>query len=236
VRHDPTDEWTIQGGPGIGIVPGYGVPTFRAFVGVIYRPTVHDADHDGIPDDEDQCPHAAEDRDGEQDMDGCPEEDLDTDQDGVPDKQDECPDAKETINGVDDEDGCPDSGDPRVVYEEGQFKILDAVHFESGSANISQDSHSLLDQVALMIKANPDVEKVRVEGHTDTRGDADMNRRLSQSRADSVRQYLIGKGVSPKRLKAVGYGEDKPLESGESDEANAKNRRVEFVVESAGGD
>ena len=86
----------MAGGPGIGVVPGYGVPLVRVFAGVIYRPTVHDADHDGIPDDEDQCPNEPEDRDGEQDDDGCPEEDLDTDEDGVPDKQDECPEAKET--------------------------------------------------------------------------------------------------------------------------------------------
>jgi OOP family OmpA-OmpF porin len=231
VRHDPTDEWTIQGGPGVGVIPGYGVPIFRVFVGVIYRPTVHDADHDGIPDDEDQCPDVAEDRDGEEDRDGCPEEDLDSDKDGVPDKQDECPDAKETINGHDDEDGCPDSGDPRVIYEDGQFKILDHVHFESGSATISEESYSLLDQVALTVKANPEVEHVRVEGHTDSKGEADMNRRLSQTRAESVRHYLIDKGVSPNRVRAVGYGEDKPLEEGESDEANAKNRRVEFVVD-----
>jgi OmpA-OmpF porin, OOP family len=234
--HDPTHEWTILGGPGIGLIPGYGVPIFRVFAGVIYRPTAHDRDGDGVPDDRDECPDVPEDFDGFEDHDGCPEEDRDTDQDGVPDKDDKCPDAKETINGFEDEDGCPDSGDPRVIYEDGQFKILDRVHFESGSATISEDSYSLLDQVALTVKANPDVERVRIEGHTDSRGDAGMNRRLSQARAESVRRYLIDKGVSPRRLKAVGHGEDKPLVQGEGDDANAKNRRVEFFVESGGGE
>jgi OOP family OmpA-OmpF porin len=229
LRHDPSEEWEIIGGPGFGVIPGYGVPTFRVFVGVRYRPTSHDRDGDGIPDDEDKCPDQAEDRDGDRDTDGCPEEDLDSDHDGVPDKDDQCPDAKETINGHDDEDGCPDSGDPRVIYEDGKFQILDSVHFEHGKADIKEESYSLLDQVALTIKANPDV-KIQVEGHTDDTGPHDVNVRLSRARAHAVRRYLVRKGVSPSRLTAEGYGPDRPLEKGTSDAIRAKNRRVEFVV------
>jgi outer membrane protein OmpA-like peptidoglycan-associated protein len=231
LRHDPSPEWSVMGGPGFGILPGYGVPTFRIFAGVRYTPTSHDQDDDGIPDDEDKCPTVAEDRDGEDDLDGCPEEDKDSDKDGVPDRDDECPDDKETINGHDDDDGCPDSGDPRVIFEDGKFHILDAVHFEHGSSEIKQESHSLLDQVALTMKANPEVKKVRVEGHTDDTGPANVNLRLSRSRAHAVRQYLVNKGVDPRRLSAEGYGEDKPLKKGTSDAARAKNRRVEFIVE-----
>lgn len=231
LRHAPTPEWELTAGPGVGLIPGYGVPTFRVFAGVRFRPTAHDRDNDGIPDDEDQCPDVPEDRDGDRDTDGCPEEDLDSDGDGVPDRYDLCPDAKETINGVDDHDGCPDSGDPRVIYEDGQFKILDAVTFEHGKAEIKEESHSLLDQVALMIKANADV-KVRVEGHTDDTGPKEVNRRLSRQRAQAVRQYLIDRGrVAPNRLSAEGYGPDRPLVKDTSDEARSKNRRVEFVVE-----
>jgi len=226
-------DWTLQAGAGVGVLAGYGVPTFRVFAGVRWAPTSHDADRDGISDSEDQCPNEAEDLDRIDDMDGCPEEDPDTDQDGVPDHQDDCPEAKETINGVDDDDGCPDTGDPRVIYEDGEFKILDAVQFEHGSAKVTQESHSLLDQVALMIKAHPQVEKVRIEGHTDDTGPEDVNQRLSEQRANSVRQYLINKGVSPKRLSAKGYGESKPLTDSTSDSARTKNRRVQFVVESS---
>ncbi len=231
LRHDPNEEWQIQGGPGIGVLPGYGVPTFRGYLGVRYTPTSHDQDADGIPDDEDKCPTQAEDRDGIQDDDGCPEEDPDADKDGVPDHEDDCPDDKETINGVDDDDGCPDTGDPSVIFEDGKFKILDTIQFEHGSAKLKDESHSTLDQVALTLKANPEIKKVRVEGHTDDTGPADVNRRLSQQRANAVRTYLIRKGVDPRRLRAKGYGEDKPLEKGTSDSARAKNRRVEFVVE-----
>jgi outer membrane protein OmpA-like peptidoglycan-associated protein len=118
------------------------------------------------------------------------------------------------------------------VYEDGEFKILDRVEFETGSAKLNEDSHSLLDQVALTVKANPQIEKVRVEGHTDSRGDERMNERLSQARAGSVRQYLINRGVDPRRLTAAGYGESRPLEEGDGEDAWAKNRRVEFIVES----
>jgi hypothetical protein len=112
----------LQAGGGVGVIAGYGVPTFRVFVGVRWSPTSHDADHDGISDSKDKCPNVAEDMDGIDDMDGCPEEDPDGDQDGVPDHEDDCPEAKETINGIDDDDGCPDTGDPRVIYEDGEFK------------------------------------------------------------------------------------------------------------------
>ncbi len=220
-----------MGGPGVGVLPGYGVPTFRVFAGVRYTPTAHDRDGDGISDEDDKCPDTAEDRDDIEDTDGCPEEDPDSDKDGVPDHEDECPDHKEVINGYEDDDGCPDTGDPRVIYEEGQIRILDAVHFEHGSATIKEESHSLLDQVALTLKANPEVKRVRVEGHTDDTGPADVNRRLSRQRAHAVRDYLVRKGVDPRRLSAEGYGPDRPLKKGTSAEARAKNRRVEFVVE-----
>jgi OmpA-OmpF porin, OOP family len=231
LRHNPSREWEIIGGPGIGIIPGYGVPTLRGFVGVRFTPTAHDRDGDGIPDDEDQCPDEPEDRDGIEDSDGCPEEDPDTDKDGIPDHLDKCPNEKETINGFEDEDGCPDSGDPRVIFEDGKFKILDAIHFEHGSAEIKEESHGLLDQVALTLKANPEVKKVRVEGHTDDTGPRDLNIRLSRSRAHAVRTYLVNKGVDARRLSAEGYGPDKPLSEDKTDDARKKNRRVEFVVE-----
>ena len=230
VRQALSDEWELIGGPSAGLVGGYGIPVFRFFAGIRFTPTSHDRDHDGISDDKDACPDLAEDRDNDQDWDGCPEEDPDSDHDGVPDSQDLCPNAKETINGIADDDGCPDGGDPRVIYDNGTFTVLDTIRFETGRADLKPESHGLLDQVALMIKANPDV-KVRVEGHTDDTGPRDLNMRLSQDRAESVRRYLIQKGVAPQRLRAVGYGPDKPKIKGTTDEARGKNRRVEFIVD-----
>jgi outer membrane protein OmpA-like peptidoglycan-associated protein len=230
VRHQFNPDWEIIGGPALGLLEGFGVPIARGFVGVRYTPTSHDSDGDGVSDPQDKCPAVAEDIDGDRDSDGCPEEDPDADQDGVPDKHDDCPGAKETIIGVDDDDGCPDTGDPRVIYEDGELQILDAVRFEHGSSTISEESDSLLNQVALMMKANPQIKKVRVEGHTDSSGPADVNRRLSEQRAEAVRNRLIRNGVAETRLEAKGCGEDRPKVKGDEPEASAKNRRVEFIV------
>lgn len=229
-KHNLSHEWQILGGPSFGLLRGFGVPTARGFVGVRFAPTKNDSDGDGVSNAQDKCPSVPEDIDGDQDSDGCPEEDKDTDQDGVPDKHDDCPGAKESINGIDDEDGCPDTGDPRVIYEEGELMILEAVEFEHGSSRVSSKSDSLLSQVALMIKANPHIRKVRVEGHTDSSGPSDVNQRLSENRAESVKKYLISKGVSPSRLESRGYGESRPKVKGDAPEASAKNRRVEFIV------
>jgi OmpA-OmpF porin, OOP family len=99
------------------------------------------------------------------------------------------------------------------------------------SAQIQPRSYSLLNQVALTIKANPDIDKLRIEGHTDDTGPRDQNMKLSKARADSVKRYLVGRGVNPKRLEAEGYGPDKPLVDEKTPAARAKNRRVEFVIE-----
>ena len=234
----PAKEWEVNGGPSVGIIPGYGIPTVRAFVGVKYTPTHNDRDGDGIPDDEDQCPDNPEDRDGFEDADGCPEttEERDTDGDGIFDNEDMCPNAKETINGIQDEDGCPDKGEPKVIRKEKQLVILENVEFATGSAVIQPQSYGILNQVALMMKANPDIKLVRVEGHTDSRGDDQMNMWLSQARSDSVRRHLIGQGIDAGRLEAKGYGETRPLVKEEDAQgkpdpaALQKNRRVEFII------
>lgn len=231
LRHDLDRDWQIIGGPAVGLLEGYGVPTLRGFVGVRYAPTRHDRDADGHADAEDACPDDAEDLDGYEDADGCPEEDPDLDRDGVSDSFDECPDAKETINGVSDEDGCPDVGDRRVIYDNGQLMIVDAIRFEHGSSEITAGSHSLLDQIALTLKANPEIEHIRVEGHTDDTGPRAINMQLSEARAHSVRRYLIQRGVSPARLRVRSYGPDRPAVEGTDAATRARNRRVEFVLE-----
>lgn len=230
-RHALSQEWQILGGPAMGLVAGYGVPTVRGFVGVRYAPTSHDQDGDGIGDSHDQCPDIPEDRDGYEDHDGCPEEDPDRDQDGVPDRDDVCPNEPETINGFEDDDGCPDEGKPSVIYEDGEFQVIEPVQFEHGSAQVTPKGRKVLNQVALLIKANPELERVRVEGHTDKTGPDTVNERLSQHRAREVRRYLIERGVSPRRLRAVGRGSSQPLSNEDTPAGRARNRRVEFVVE-----
>jgi outer membrane protein OmpA-like peptidoglycan-associated protein len=142
-----------------------------------------------------------------------------------------CPGAKETINGFKDDDGCPDTGDPRVVYEDGNFVVLDTIRFEHASADINPSSHSLLNQIALTLKANPEIERMRVEGHTDDTGSREVNMQLSEQRARAVRLYLTQRGVSPQRLRVRSFGPDRPRDAGTGNGARAKNRRVEFVLE-----
>jgi outer membrane protein OmpA-like peptidoglycan-associated protein len=184
-----------------------------------------DNDADGIADNADKCPAEAEDVDGFQDEDGCP--DGDNDADGIADATDQCPMEAETVNGQTDEDGCPERAVATVTST--GIEISDKIFFDLNRASIKDESNAILDVVAEVLKTNADLT-VRIEGHTDDSGGATWNRELSQKRAESVRDYLVAKGVDAARLEAVGHGEDKPLVEGKSDEARSKNRRVEFVI------
>jgi OmpA-OmpF porin, OOP family len=106
-----------------------GVPRVRAMLGVGWAPRVHDVDGDGIPDSKDQCEELAEDRDGFEDDDGCP--DFDNDGDGVPDSDDKCPRGLEDQDGFQDEDGCPDPDNDR----DGILDEKDACPNEAGVAD-----------------------------------------------------------------------------------------------------
>lgn len=187
-----------------------------------------DNDRDGIPDVKDQCPLDPEDLDGFEDEDGCPE--PDDDRDGIPDAQDKCPHEREVINGFEDEDGCPDEGETNVEVTSEKVTINTKVMFDFDSDRISAQSFSILNQVALTLQANLQLERIRIEGHTDEQGPDEYNLELSQRRAEAVMTYLVNRGVDSSRLEAVGYGEMRPILKGSSDEAFAKNRRVEFTI------
>ncbi len=118
---------------------------------------------------------------------------------------------------------------PKVYIEKKKIVITETIRFETGKANILPASFSLLDEVASILATNPEI-KVLVEGHTDSVGSDSYNLRLSQARADSVMQYLISGGISPDRLKALGYGEAKPIADNATKIGRAKNRRVEFTI------
>ena len=214
-----------------------------------------DTDGDGLNDDVDACPTEPEDRDGFEDENGCP--DPDNDADGVLDAEDACP----MVAGVPSERGCPlpdrdgdtvlDAVDncpdePGTVPNHGcreqqlvqivneQIEIVDNVYFRSNRDVIEARSFNLLDNVARVINAHPEIARVRVEGHTDARGNHDRNVRLSQARADAVVRYLVAHGVSASRIEARGYGPDRPrVPNARSREEHARNRRVEFHIEGA---
>ncbi len=153
---------------------------------------------------------------------------ADRDGDGIFDAFDKCPDEPEVVNGVDDEDGCPDQALARVVGR--QIRIEEKVHFEYSEAALQDASLPVLDSVAAILRAYPEIRQVRIEGHTDTQGSGAHNLRLSDGRAHAVRTYLITQGIAPDRLLAQGYGETRPLRWGTAGADHAANRRVEIFI------
>lgn len=141
---------------------------------------------------------------------------IDTDADGVVDVKDKCAGtpADVTVDG----DGCPD------------FKgKLQGVYFETSSAKLTANSETILDGVAAELKRYPDLA-VEIQAYTDSRGSDELNLKISEDRAQSVRAYLINKGVSGDQLSAKGYGEANPVASNDTVEGRAQNRRVELSV------
>lgn len=103
------------------------------------------------------------------------------------------------------------------------------IGFATGKAELTGEGRAVLDDVASVLGSCP-ATAVRVEGHTDSRGEAAANLTLSQARADAVVAYLAGKGVASGRMTARGFGEDRPLDPAQNAEAWAKNRRIAFAV------
>jgi len=116
----------------------------------------------------------------------------------------------------------------RVRLEKKRIVILEKVHFEFGKAVIQPDSYPLLNDVADTIITNPQVGRIEVAGHTDSKGSDEFNMTLSQQRADAVRDYLVGRGVDPSRLISKGYGETRPIDTNKTEAGRENNRRVEF--------
>jgi outer membrane protein OmpA-like peptidoglycan-associated protein len=189
---------------------------------------LQDADGDGLQDHLDRCPAEPEDADGFEDAEGCP--DPDNDRDGIPDGKDSCPLEAESINGVTDDDGCPDRGQAKVVVQDRKIVILEKVYFATNKDVILPRSFPLLKQVAAVLRANPEIELVRVEGHTDSQGRPEWNQDLSQRRAANVRSFLIQEGIDGSRLEAVGYGQTRPVDTNRTAKGRENNRRVEFNI------
>jgi OOP family OmpA-OmpF porin len=102
------------------------------------------------------------------------------------------------------------------------------INFDTGKADIKPESMRIVDQIAKLLKDNPDL-KVSVEGHTDNVGTPQSNRLLSESRAKSVMNTVVKSGVAASRLSAVGWGQEKPVADNRNEDGRAKNRRVEVV-------
>jgi len=175
-----------------------------------------DDDGDGVVNTADKCPNTPAGM--SVNSYGCPK---DADKDGVFDDKDECPDTPEgTEVGP---DGCPLPTEPESLTL--QF------NFPTDSARIQPEFEGQLAAAADFIEAHPGTH-VTIEGHTDSIGSAAYNQQLSQRRADSVRDYLIENfGIEGDRLKAIGYGEERPMAENNTPEGRIMNRRVVILIE-----
>ena len=173
-----------------------------------------DADGDGIADGEDSCPNEA----GPSENKGCPW--ADKDGDGVLDKDDQCPDVAGTVAN----NGCPE------VTAEVQKRLNDyarTILFNTGKSTLSPETTSVFVDIIGILNEYPN-SKFTVEGHTDSVGSSATNQSLSEKRANSVRDFLIERGVDASRLTAVGYGEDRPIADNKTKAGRKENRRTEI--------
>ncbi|MEO1487158.1 MAG: DUF5723 family protein [Bacteroidota bacterium] len=171
-----------------------------------------DTDRDGITDAEDRCPEKA----GKLELKGCP----DTDGDTLVDIDDACP----TVPGTIENNGCPE------VTEAVQKQLNDyarTILFDTGKASIQSESTATMVDILQILNEYPSAQ-FTVEGHTDSVGSKTTNQKLSEARANAVRDFLIDKGIVADRLTAIGYGEEKPIASNASKQGRKQNRRVEI--------
>jgi outer membrane protein OmpA-like peptidoglycan-associated protein len=211
-----------------------------------------DNDQDGILDADDQAPNESEDMDGFEDEDGIP--DPDNDGDGVLDTEDRClneagvavtrgcPDPDTDEDGVPDRvDNCPEEAGLRVnmgclkpqlvEIHYDHLGISKKVYFGTGKSRIQKRSYPLLDNIAEVLNAHPEILLVKVEGHADPRGSEEFNMKLSHRRAVAVVKYLVRKGVAAERLISTEHGEALPeAPDAVTDAEHEANRRVAFKI------
>ncbi len=243
LRYGVHDDWSITSGLAGGLGDGIGSPDWRVFVGIDGRWATGgwwsvDYRQPGFEATTDPCdPSIREAQQGRLRFDpaDCPQVVAQDDPDGRSDRLDD-PIGDDWSPPPPPE--RPGDGEPEVTEDEegdamlrqGAIVITERVTFEVGSAEIRSESLGILDDVAALVFRHDDIRMLRVEGHTDDVGDAQMNLRLSQERAASVVDYLIDQGVEPDRLDYLGYGEERPVGDNSTEDGRAENRRVEFNI------
>jgi len=175
-----------------------------------------DADGDGITDADDSCPNEA----GPSSNGGCPF--YDADGDGVEDKNDQCPDIAGTVAN----NGCPEVT-IEIINQLNEYSKT--ILFDTGKTTIRTESNSVIQDMADVMAAYPNA-MFEVEGHTDSVGSAKNNQKLSEARALSVHDALVGLGIDDTRISYIGYGEDRPVASNNTAAGRQENRRVEVSL------
>ncbi len=146
----------------------------------------------------------------------------DSDNDGINDEEDKCP----QLAGTRENNGCPE------IKQEVVKRVAFAakrIYFATGSAKLLSKSFKSLNDVVTLLNEDDDL-KLSIEGHTDNVGADDYNQTLSENRAQSVKDYLVGKGVTESRLLSAGFGETTPIADNKTAAGKAKNRRVVMTV------
>ena len=201
-----------------------------------------DDDEDGVPNEFDECPNTL--KNAIVDAKGCA---IDSDNDGVPNGIDKCPNTKEGME-VDDK-GCPVDDDedgvknqmdkcpntPKCIevnFEGCPMLSIFRFNFEVDSAKIDKKYYPQIEELAKILQNNKKIE-VKIEGFTDNTGSAKHNKELSLARAEAVKDVLVKKfKINPKRIEVVGYGEEYPIATNDTEEGRKLNRRVVVVDKS----
>lgn len=177
---------------------------------------IPDTDGDGLNDDMDKCPTSP----GLARYEGCPIPDRDKDR--VNDEEDRCPDQP----GIAENNGCPEIKKETVQQVEYAAR---RIQFEVLKADLLPESKPVLDEVATLLKEHPEL-LLDIDGHTSNEGAFQANMKLSVQRAETVKRYLVSKGIDENRLKATGYGPTRPVNEGRTEPERSLNRRVELKL------
>jgi outer membrane protein OmpA-like peptidoglycan-associated protein len=148
----------------------------------------------------------------------------DTDSDKVIDGEDKCP----LQAGIKENGGCPVMEKPK----KGQRIVLEGIYFDFNKATIKPESEPALQKALQTLVFFPDIT-VEIGGHTDNKGGKKYNQKLSEQRAQSVKDWLVAHGVAANRTTVKGYGMDKPIASNKTEDGRAKNRRIEYLITGA---
>lgn len=193
-----------------------------------------DNDIDGILDQVDRCPNAAEVINGFEDTDGCPDQKaaepiiIERVVEKIVERRDTVVQVKkDTVTQVQIQKDTV-RVEKVIEIEKKAVIVLHGVNFATGSAELTPESFAKLDEVANTLKKSPDII-LEISGHTDDRGSAKKNQKLSQERAESVVRYLISQGAPAAQLKSKGYGPSKPVASNKTAAGREKNRRIEML-------
>lgn len=125
---------------------------------------------------------------------------------------------------------APPEPPPKVEVKDDKIELNEKVQFEFAKAELKPESKTLLDEVVKIMKEHPEIEKIRIEGHTDNDASDGYNLKLSNNRAAAVKAYLASKGVEAKRMESKGFGESKPIADNKTESGREQNRRVEIHI------